>query len=79
MSNLDDQLKLERKKIEGILSALAKGMFEAGLIGSKNIIDRSKATMEEQTFQMNVDKISGSFHRLTSTEIEIINTIAKRL
>lgn len=69
----------DAKRLNLTLSKLAKGLHEAGVIGSTELVSRSELTMDHQSFMISVDKLAGNFHSLTTSEIDIINLITKRL
>lgn len=75
----DPKEMTDAKRLNLTLSRLAKGLQESGVIGSTELISRSELTMDHQSFLAGVDKLAGNFHSLTTSEIDIINLITKRL
>lgn len=75
----DPREMTDAKRLNLILSKLAKNLQEARVIGSTELVSRSELTMDHRAFMDSVDKLAGNFHSLTISEIDIINLITKRL
>lgn len=74
-----DQYKDNTEKLNRIVSSMAQSLKDCGLIGSKEVLDRSKMNVNQLEFMAAIDKIAAGFHSLSPVEIEIIETIGKRL